>query len=85
MRKDIRLSNHQQTQTYQLMKKVFYIFAASLFVTSVVASCSREKECVCYYPEGVVTHETAEECHYLNQNEMWHDSAFVVMKFCLEE
>ena len=67
------------------MKKVFYIFAASLFVTSVLASCSREKECVCYYPEGVVTHETAEECHYLNQNEMWNDSAWVGVKYCLEE
>lgn len=67
------------------MKKVFYIFVASLFVASAVSSCSKEKECVCYNPYSVITHETAEECHYLNINEMWHDSTLLVIKYCLEE
>lgn len=66
------------------MKKALYIFVIAL-CTTVLISCSKEKQCVCYHPNNETTHETAEECRFLNINEMWHDSALVVMKYCIEE
>ena len=45
---------------------------------------SKEKECKCYLPNNEVSYETAEECKFLNQVEIYNGQE-IVIKYCLEE
>ncbi len=65
------------------MKKL-YIIASVVLVLVGMSSCSKEKECKCYLPDNQVSYETAEECLYLNQEEIYNGQE-IVIKYCLEE
>lgn len=65
------------------MKKL-YIIASVVLVLAGMSSCSKEKECKCYLPDNQVSYETAEECLYLNQEEIYNGQE-IVIKYCLEE
>ena len=65
------------------MKKI-YIIATAALVLGGMSSCSKEKECKCYLPDNQVSYETAEECLYLNQVEVYSGQE-IVIKYCLEE
>jgi hypothetical protein len=65
------------------MKKL-YIIASVALVLGGLSSCSKEKECKCYLPNNEVSYETAEECKFLNQVEIYNGRE-IVIKYCLEE
>ena len=65
------------------MKKL-YIIASAALMLGAFGSCSKEKECKCYLPENQISYETAEECMFLNQVEIYNKQE-IVIKYCLEE
>ena len=65
------------------MKKL-YIIATAALVLGGMSSCSKEQECKCYLPDNQISYETAEECKFLDQIEIYNGRE-IVIKYCLEE
>ncbi len=61
------------------------VFILGFIALTAMTSCSKEKDCKCYLPENQVIYEKAEECKYLNINEIINDTTTLVLKFCVEE